>query len=177
MGVQNVKLKIEEATQWHALYVNSRAEKKVMETLVSKGIEAYLPLVKTMKQWSDRKKWVEFPLMNGYVFVKIASSEKEKVLQTKGVVSFVRHCGEIAKIREHEITQLKQLVDLGYQMEVGSINRVYKEGDKIKVTSGTLKNLEGFVIEQKEGRYIEVVLETIGQSIKVKLPQEILLAI
>jgi len=41
---------------WHALYVSSRTEKKVMQTLLSKNIEAYVPLVKTMRQWSDRKK-------------------------------------------------------------------------------------------------------------------------
>lgn len=171
------KIKKINSKNWYALYVNSRAEKKVLANLLSKGIEAYLPLVKTMKQWSDRKKMIEFPLMNGYVFVKIQGGEKERVLQTKSVVSFVKHCGEIAKIREKEIAQLKQLVELGYQMEVESVKRVYRAGDMIRITSGALKNIEGFVLEQKEGKYIEVVLETIGQSIKVKLPQEILLPI
>ena len=55
---------------WHAIYVASRQEKKVLEALLNKKIEAYLPLIKTLRQWSDRKKLVEFPLMPGYVFVK-----------------------------------------------------------------------------------------------------------
>lgn len=173
--MQNEKIKTGELKQWHALYVNSRAEKKVMETLLSKGVEAYIPLVKTMREWSDRKKMVEFPLLNGYVFVKSTVILRATVLQTKGVVNFVRHCGEIAIIREIEIDQLKQLVDLGYQMEVNAITRAYELGDKVKITSGALKNIEGFVLEQKEGKFVEVLLESIGQSIKVKLPQEILL--
>ncbi|PBQ31543.1 antitermination protein NusG [Sphingobacteriaceae bacterium] len=162
---------------WHALYVNSRAEKKIAETLQARSIEAYVPIIKTMKQWSDRKKMVELPLMNGYVFVKIGAGENDLVMQTRGVVNFVRSEGKIARIREVEIDRLKQLVDLGYQLEASAIAKSYKEGDKVKITSGALKNIEGYVVENKEDRHIEVLLESIGQCIRVKLPKELLLSI
>ncbi|MFL5752508.1 MAG: UpxY family transcription antiterminator [Bacteroidia bacterium] len=161
--------------KWHALYVSSRSEKKVMEILLDKGIEAYVPLVRSMRQWSDRKKMVSLPLFNGYVFVNVLPEEKEKVVQSKGVVSFVRSEGKVAVIKEHEIERLKQLVRLGYQLEVTGIKKNYKEGDKVKINSGALKGIEGFVLESREGRFIEILLESIGQSIKVKLPEEILL--
>ena len=61
-----------EERKWHAIYVNSRSEKKIGDLLLSKSIEAYVPLTKTMRQWSDRKKMVELPLLNGYVFVNIS---------------------------------------------------------------------------------------------------------
>ncbi|MBL7932043.1 MAG: UpxY family transcription antiterminator [Bacteroidia bacterium] len=162
---------------WKAIYVNSRAEKKISEVLQEKHIEAYVPLVKTMRQWSDRKKMVELPLMNGYVFVRIAANEQDKVMQTKGVVNFVRSEGKIAIVRDLEIERLKQLVELGYQLDAEAINRTYKEGDKVKITSGALKGIEGYVVETKENRQIEVLLESIGQCIRVKLPKEILLSI
>ena len=162
---------------WHAVYVNSRAEKKVSELLTVKGIHAYVPLQKTMKQWSDRKKMVELPLLNGYVFVKTDVTENDKVLQTRGVVSFVKVNGAIGIVREVEIERLKQLIELGYQLEVSQSNKAYSEGDKVKITSGPLRNIEGIVIESKEGRFIEIMLESIGQPIKVKLPKELLLAI
>jgi transcription termination/antitermination protein NusG len=162
---------------WRALYVASRQEKKVFEKLQQKNIESYLPLIKTMRQWSDRKKMIELPLLNGYIFVKTSSAENDSVVQTAGVVNFVRSEGMIAKVREHEIERLKQLIELGYQMEAGSINNNYKEGDKVKIGSGALKNIEGFVVENKEGRHIDVLLESIGQSIRVKLPEEILIPV
>ena len=56
---------------WHAIYVHSRAEKKVHVELTLKGIESFLPLHRKLRQWSDRKKWVEIPLISGYVFVHI----------------------------------------------------------------------------------------------------------
>jgi transcription termination/antitermination protein NusG len=160
---------------WHALYVASRQEKKIFEKFQQKNIESYLPLVKTMRQWSDRKKMVEFPLLNGYIFVKTNAAENDKVLQTAGVVNFVRAEGKIARVREEEINRLKQLIELGYQMEAHGIDRDYKAGEKVKISSGALKNIEGFVIENKEGRFIEVLLESIGQAIRVKLPKEILI--
>jgi transcription antitermination factor NusG len=171
------KIEKVENKKWRALYVASRQEKKVNELLLNKGIESYCPIVKTMRQWSDRKKMVELPLLNGYVFVKIDSTENERVLNTRGVVNFVRAEGKIAEVRNVEIQRLQQLVELGYQMEASGISRRYKEGEKVKITSGVLRNIEGFVVESKEGRFIDVLLESIGQSIRVKLPQEILIPV
>jgi len=162
---------------WNALYVNSRSEKKTGENLQAKNIEVYVPLIKTMRQWSDRKKMVELPLMNGYVFVNITPKENDTVIQTKGVVNFVRSGGKIAVIRQVEIDRLKQLIELGYQMEAGVIGKNYKEGDKVKISSGALKGVEGYVVESKENRHIEVLLESIGQCIRVKLPRELLLSV
>ena len=162
---------------WHALYVNSRSEKKVMQTLLSKSIEAYVPFVKTMRQWSDRKKMVEFPLINGYVFVNISVLEIEKTLQTKGIVNFVRQSGKIAEIREAEINRLKQFVELGYQIESEASTSDLEVGKKIKITAGPLKNIEGFIINKLNSKYLLVQLESIGKSIKVKLPEDILLTI
>ena len=130
-----------------------------------------------MRQWSDRKKMVELPLLNGYVFVNISSTENDKVMQTKGVVNFVRSEGKIATIRVIEIDRLKQLVALGYHLEANGISKKYKAGDKVKITSGALKGIEGYVVDAGENKQIEVLLESIGQCIRVKLPKELLLTI
>jgi len=166
-----------ETAEWHALYVSSRAEKKAGELLSAKGIRCYVPLVKTWRQWSDRKKLVELPLLNGYVFVYNDSRQNEQILQTKGVVSFVKSEGKIARVREEEIERMKQLIALGYSLEVGAARYDHPVGSKVKVLSGALKNIEGFVVENKEGRYIEVLLESIGQSIRAKLPEGVLIPV
>ena len=168
----NIKIK-----NWPAVYVSSRTEKKITELLNNKGIEAYAPIVKTMRQWSDRKKMVDLPLLNGYVFVHINLSEKDKVLQTRGVVNYVRSEGKIALIREIEIDRLKQLAELGYQMEVTGITKKYKEGDKVKISSGVLKGIEGYVVGAGDNKQIEMLLESIGQCIRVKLPNELLIGL
>ena len=40
----------EENKKWYALYVASRQEKKVFELLLAKNIEAFVPLIKTIRQ-------------------------------------------------------------------------------------------------------------------------------
>ena len=57
--------------KWYAIFTKSRSEKKVYERLLDADIEAFLPIVKTVRQWSDRKKTVYLPLIPSYVFVKM----------------------------------------------------------------------------------------------------------
>ncbi len=160
--------------KWYAIYVASRSEKKVTELLAEKGLTAYVPLVKTLRIWSDRKKMVELPLMNGYVFVNINILHKDKVMQTRGVVNFVRSEGKIAVIRDVEMTRLKQIVELGYDIESNRSANSYNEGDKIKIIAGPLKGIEGYIVYGDSGKNFEIVLESIHQSVRVKLPEEIL---
>lgn len=160
--------------RWFALYVASRQEKNACRLLMEKGVEAYVPLVKTMRQWSDRKKMVEFPMLNGYLFVKISAFEKESALQTKGIVCFVRSEGRDAEVREEEIGRLKQLEQLGYHVEANPYHQKLHRGDKITITSGPLKGCMGFIVSGGEKANFEILLESIGYSLRVKLPAGLL---
>ena len=44
--------------KWIAVYTKSRHEKAVIKELENKNIEAYCPMFKERRQWSDRKRWV-----------------------------------------------------------------------------------------------------------------------
>lgn len=155
---------------WRALHVNSRSEKKVMISLLGLGLEAYVPLVRTVRQWSDRKKKMEVPLLNGYVFVRAADADFDEVVRTKGVVRFVRSEGKIATVRDVEISRLKQLAELGYETEAGAIAKKYSEGDRVRITSGPLSGIEGYIGQSGSSKVLEVLLESIGQSIRVRVP-------
>ena len=56
---------------WFALYVQPRKEKVVEKELLRNNYEAFLPIKKCLRQWKDRKKMVEMPLIPSYVFVFI----------------------------------------------------------------------------------------------------------
>ena len=55
--------------KWIAVYTKPRHEKTVSNDLYKKGYEVYLPLLREKRKWSDRKKWIEFPLFKSYLFV------------------------------------------------------------------------------------------------------------
>ena len=56
---------------WIVVRSKPRSEKIAYAQLLEKGIEAYLPLLKERRKWSDRKKWVEFPLFSSYLFARV----------------------------------------------------------------------------------------------------------
>lgn len=157
---------------WYAIYVNVKHEKKVVQKLKEKNIEAYSPFIKKLQQWSDRKKWVEFPMLSGYVFVKIDITEKEKVIQCPGVFAFIKFNNVEAKIRDAEIEILKSIQTNGY--DVTQVVEGLKLLDEVEITQGQLKGLRGTIVQIQNLNYVQIQLESIHQSIKVKLPQDIL---
>lgn len=158
---------------WKAIYVASRGEKKVAERLLNEGIEVYLPLRKTVKQWSDRKKTVREPMLPGYIFVKIEVSEtiRLKILSIQGVVAFVRDLGKDAVIPEREISTLRNIENLGYEVDV--YDKPLSSGDKVVISQGALKNQRAEILEvSKDGTVYAFLLEGISQCLKVKVPKE-----
>lgn len=134
-----------QSNNWYALYTKSRAEKKVLEQFTQLGIHAYLPLKRTLRQWSDRKKWVETPIINSYIFVNIPEHESRRVFEAHGVVAFVSHKGKPATIPDHEIEAMRRAIEnqLEFNMEA---NRLEK-GQVVTVTSGPLEGIKGEVLE------------------------------
>lgn len=157
---------------WFAVYVNVKHEKKVVQKLQDIHVEAYSPMVKKLQQWSDRKKWVEFPMLSGYVFVKINIADKEKVLSCAGVFAFIKFNGIEARIRDSEIRILKSIEESGYDVtqELAEV----KLNDAVIITQGPLKGLKGTIIQFQNTDYVQLELESLNQTIKVKVPKHII---
>ncbi len=92
--------------QWYALRTRSRHEKMVRDRLDGNGFEPFLPLMKTLRQWSDRKVWTELPLFSGYCFARFDLQSRYAVLQIPGVVDIVGITGPQA-IPVEEMDALK----------------------------------------------------------------------
>ena len=100
--------------KWIAVYTRPRHEKTVAQELEKKGIESYLPLLKERRKWSDRKKWVEFPIFRSYVFARTEIKNVLYVLQTPGVTKIVRFNKDIAIVQDNEIKAIKLMIEGGY---------------------------------------------------------------
>lgn len=131
------------------------------------GIESYLPLVKQVKQWSDRKKTVEEPLFTGYLFVKLLPSELDKPRYVNGVVNYLSFEKRKAIVTETEIDNLKHLVDNGYALNQ-DIDCI-KIGSKVKLLLSSFKNEVAFV-EELNNDFAVIFFESLNQYIKVKAP-------
>ncbi|MDB5120186.1 MAG: hypothetical protein JWN56_1404 [Sphingobacteriales bacterium] len=158
---------IKEQVKWYPVYTNPRAEKKAFDLLTQKGIECYLPLYRQQKQWSDRKKWVNEPLIKSYVFVNIAASQITEVLMTNGVCRFLYFSGKIASMPDKQIEQLKLLLASESELEV--LDHHFTKGELVKIIAGPLQGLIGELIEFQTQKRLLIKIEHVGQSVLVKI--------
>lgn len=158
---------------WKVIYVASRAEKKIAERLKDKGVECYVPMKKEIKQWSDRKKVVESPMINGYVFVRPDAMQRDKVLQFQGVLNYVRYNGADAVIRDKEIEALRSIETKGYFVE-GRFGSDLNPGDEAIIQAGPFKGLRGSIQLAGDSDVYTIVIDSIDYTLSMRVPREVL---
>ena len=157
---------------WYALYTKSRNEKKAHAALLSSGIESFLPLIKNLKQWSDRKKWVEEPLFRSYLFVHITPKEYYPVLNTFGIVKYITFQGKAVEVPPGQILAIKQYIDTeDFSVET---EKHFEVGDKVEIYRGPLMGLTGNLVRMKGNQKVRIEIESIGHSIMLTIPQSYL---
>ena len=153
---------------WYVFYTKSRHEKKVKELLERRGYEVFLPMQKVMRQWSDRKKKVEVPLFNSYIFVNTEAHQIQEVVQIPGISWNIRHNGKPAILHEKEIDIIERFLKSGLLLNTQSLEKL-ETGDQVKVIDGPLRGMVGSLVATAEGNKFMVALDSIGQSLRVTL--------
>jgi len=154
--------------KWYAVYTNPRAEKQVRDRLDECGVEVFLPLQKTYRMWSDRKKLVERPLLSSYVFVKVVPITFPKVYQTPGVVRFVTFEGQPASIPQQQIDNLRLLINSDEEIEISS--EKFERGDGVEVIRGALVGLTGELVKMGPHSRVVVRIDRLDQNLIVNIP-------
>lgn len=154
---------------WHVIYTKSKHEKTLAEQLSEAGFTVYLPLVKRENRWSDRKKTVEVPLFNSYVFIQ-GVKDKSLMKDFKSFVAFLQHNNKPAIVRQHEIDTLKRVIKHGYDVrDAGDISQM-AEGSKVMVIAGPLKGMTGQLLSIEDNDWFLLEFDTIGNGLQVKIP-------
>lgn len=156
---------IDNTYKWYPIYTRSRAEKKTQQALNQKNIISYLPLVKVVKQWSDRKKIIEEPLLKSYLFIYISSKEYSEVLMTYGITRFIYFSGKIASIPNKQLEDLKLLLADGNELELIEYN--ISPGEKVLIKAGPFKGIIAELVSLKNKKNLVLRLENLGYSILI----------
>ncbi len=145
--------------KWYVIYTKPRAEKKVFDRLLDVGVETYLPLYTTIRKWSDRKKKVEVPLFNSYIFVKILAKDYLKVLEVVGVVRFIYYVQKLAVVRQKEIDAIKRFLNKteGLKIKV-------EKGDRVEIATGPMEGVYGKVIRIGKNKLV-LQIEQLNMSL------------
>tara|TARA_B100001964_G_C14157184_1_gene564880 strand:+ start:237 stop:707 length:471 start_codon:yes stop_codon:yes gene_type:complete len=151
--------------KWFVLYTKPHQELKVVQQLKEIGISSYCPTVKLIKQYSDRKKMVQKPLLSPYVMVFIEERKRNAVFSVFGIVRYLFWLGKPAVIQEKEITLMKKHLNGIYSAV--SLTTLTK-GQLFKISEGPLAGRSGRVIEAQKNK-IKLQLESLGMLVTLRL--------
>ena len=147
---------------WYALYVRSKAEKRVYTYLTDMGYEAYLPLVVKMKKWSDRMKRVEEPLFKSYLFVRADIRKYFDILNIPGVTRFVSFEKKAVVVPQNQINAIKKYCNEYTEGSDEVKETEFHEGQLVRITSGAMAGLMGRLAPIDNKKRLIVFIESVG---------------
>ena len=93
--------------KWFVLRVKPKHEKKVTQLLLELNFQAYNPIVKVKRKWSDRIKTIELPAIPGIIFIKTNLIHKNKIFCSSSIKGWLYENNSPVNVRESEIEALK----------------------------------------------------------------------
>ena len=151
--------------EWFALRVRSRAEKIVSLHLESRGYRTLCPMYVDRRSYADRIKTVEAALFPGYLFCFFPHANRLPVLSSPGVESIVGFG------RAHPV-DLEEIQTLSAVMKAGVYARPFpflKVGQKVRVESGPLVNLEGILVATKSRYRLVLSISLLQRSVVAEI--------
>jgi transcription antitermination factor NusG len=159
---------------WFAVYTRSRHEQRVYDRLCSSDTEVFLPMMESVRQWSDRRKRIMLPLFPGYLFVKIPwlPDFRLAILKQPGVVRIVSDYEKAAPIPEEQIMAIQRFIAHDIRMDPCPYIRI---GQRAEIRKGVLKGLQGILLRKKGAYRFIVAVDLIQQAVSVEVNAEDLL--
>ena len=153
--------------RWYALYTRARHEKQVDRRLEERGLESFLPLLKVLSRWKDRKKMVQMPLFPGYLFVRIAENQILQVLGVRGVVRILGpDLRKPSEVPESQIQAIRTLTENGAKVDPYPYLKV---GRLVRVKYGPLKGLEGLLVKKQKRQKLVISVDVLGRSVATEI--------
>jgi transcription antitermination factor NusG len=156
-------------TAWFALQTRYRYEERIATELHTKGFECFLPTLREVRTWNDRKKVLNVPAFGGYLFARFEPSlhNRVRVLETNGVVRLLGNHGIPEPISGSEIESLRLALRSGMPC---SRQRYVEVGMPVRVCRGALAGLEGKVLRMGNKLNVVINVASVCQSIAVEVP-------
>lgn len=157
--------------QWPWFAILARTGREANATLVLKnlGYECYMPISKSIRQWSDRVKESEVPLFPGYFFCRMNPYNRLPVLTTPGVIQIVGVGKTPIAIEEEEIAAIQRAGKSGIPIMPWPYMQV---GHVARIKEGPLKGLTGIVVRIKSGAKLVLSVSLLRRSVAVEIDRD-----
>jgi transcription antitermination factor NusG len=155
-------------SRWYAVHTMARHEKRIAAQLEEKSVCTFLPLLRQIHKWSDRRSTVEVPMFSCYSFVRIAQTTEErlKVLRTPGVLGFVGSERQGTPIPDEQIESLQTALREKIPCAVHPFIRI---GQRVRVRGGSLNGIEGILVGQSGDQTLVITVELLQRSVAIRV--------
>lgn len=159
---------------WYAVQTKARHEKVVSRCLRAEGLEEYLPLYKVEREWSDRLKRLELPLMKGYLFCRMEERQLSSVLRVPGVLHVLGYGSRPTPVPESEVVAIRRLM----ASEFAAWPCPYlRTGMAVRIRSGALTGVVGRLERIKNPCRLVLSVHLLQRSVALEVDPEIVEAL
>lgn len=154
---------------WYALFVRSRHEKVVENSLRSKRYNVFSPSYRTKRKRVDRIAEIEMPLFPGYVFCEFDPSRRLPILMTPGVVGVVGRGNTPEPVDDTEIASIRTVALAGRSVQPWPFLRL---GQRIRMQSGPLTGIEGIFLRVEDEEHLVVSVTLLQRAVSVVIDRD-----
>lgn len=163
-------MKEESQSNWFVVKTLSRAEKVVSQRLSEMGHKVYLPMQTTIRQWSDRKKKIDVPLISSTLFIHSEVSALSSLYEVQGFHSILQFLGKPAIVRDDEINNIKLLLQDKIDIQEEAFEKINK-GEFVEVIRGPMQGIIATSVEQQRNYKLIIQIESLGRQFVVHVPR------
>lgn len=146
--------------QWFVIYIKSSSGKSLSGTLSKKKIENFFPTIRVVNEWEDKKKIIEKPLFDSYIFIRSNENIITGLKKYSAIINFVYWLGKPVFISDTEIMNMKRFLHDHINVSVQKVNIGYEENETYK---NSVVEKEGLL--RKINRQSSIVLPSLGYRI------------
>jgi transcription antitermination factor NusG len=153
-----------EELPWYVAHTRPRCEKKLAQYCAREKVNVTLPCYRSVKKYRGKKVVFEKPLFPNYLFLRLAPEETKVVYHSEYVANLLT-------VSDQELFQ-RQLGDILAALETDReviLAPNIMEGTRVRIKSGPLRGLEGWVQERHGMTMVLLRLDFIGQAAAVSV--------
>lgn len=153
---------------WYAVHTVARHEKRIAEQFEEKRLCTFLPLLRQIHKWSDRRSVVEVPMFSCYAFVRIIQTVEErlKVLRTPGVLGFVGSERQGTSIPDEQIEGLRKAISENLSCLP---HPFISAGKRVRIRGGSLDGVEGILMREGKDQSLVISVELLQRSVSIRI--------
>jgi len=140
--------------------------------MAAERFEHYLPLIVSIRHYAKETKKFTKPLFPGYVFACVPLELKSRIYQQDLLARAISVTDETTFLRQ--LADVKAIVASGYEV---SVMPLFTKGRRVKIVSGPLHGLEGYVDDPANPHGIVLCVDVLQQGLLVKVAVEHLIAL